>query len=209
MTDAPPPALSPRLVVAGSLFGGAALLFALRLVVVAVASSAFVFVTVLPVLLFAAALVVSVALWSVSGSGTQPGVAGASRPGRLGLRIAAVALVVVPALTAVLPPRSLLGWQIAVLFSAVEFVGLVALGLAAVVVVRVGVVPPLAGWALLVWAALAVVRQLFFTSPVWLGEASVAIAWGGQVVAVLSAAFVAVAWLVVGLGAGRRGGAPR
>ena len=199
MTDAPPPALSTRLVVAGSLFGGAALLFLLRLVVVSAASSAFVFVTVLPVLLFAAALVVSVALWLVSGSGSQQGIAGPSRPGRLGLRIAAVALVVVPVLTAVLPARSLLGWQVAVLFSAVEFIGLVALVLAAVVVVRVRVVPALAGWSLLVWAALAVVRQLFFTSPVWLGEASVVIAWGGQILAVLSAALVAVAWLLVGL----------
>jgi hypothetical protein len=186
------------LVVAGALFGVAGLVTAGRLLIGLAALSTTSLYAVLPVFAVIATLATSAGLWLVSGRG---GICATSPAGRVALRIAAVTQLLVAVLALVPAVLAAGPGSLAVLLLTV--VSVVAALVGAVLAARSGAgVRGLAGWALVSWTVVALVRTVVFSTPVGfaLGASSVtAVAYGGQVLTVLTLLFVAVAWLVVGL----------
>lgn len=92
---------------------------------------------------------------------------------------------------------------IAVLLLLLTLVSVVAVLVGAVLAARSGGgVRGVAGWALVPWAVVGLVRTVVFSTPVGfaLGASSItAVALGGQVLTVVTLLFAAVSWLVAGL----------
>jgi hypothetical protein len=186
------------LVVAGALVGLGALVTAARFLIGLAALSTISLYAVLPVFALIATLATSAGLWLVSGRG---GICATSPAGRVALRIAAVTQVLV-AVLAFIP---------AVLAAGPGTLAVLLLTLVSVVAALVGAVLAarsrdgvrgVAGWALVPWTVVALVRTVVFSTPVGfaLGASSItAVAYGGQVLTIVTLLFVAVAWLVAGL----------
>ena len=186
------------LVVAGALAGLAALVTAARFLIGLAALSSISLYAVLPVFALIATLATSAGLWLVSGRG---GICATSPAGRVALRIAAVTQVLVAVLAFI--PAVLAAGPGPLVVLLLTVVSVVAALVGAVLAARSGDgVRGLAGWALVPWTVVALVRTVVFSTPVGfaLGASSVtAVAYGGQVLTVLTLLFVAVAWLVAGL----------
>ncbi|TWX36215.1 hypothetical protein ES689_12470 [Frigoribacterium sp. ACAM 257] len=203
-SPSPHPGLERRaFVVAGALFALAALLTAARLLLGLAALSTASLFAFLPVVALVVTLATSAALWLVSG---RRGICAASPAGRVALRIAAVTQLLA-AVLALVPTVLAAGiGSMAVLL--LTLVSVVAALAGAVLAARSasgdgsgGVRGP-AGWALVAWAVVALVRTVVFSTPIGfaLGASSItAFAFGGQVLTVLALLVVAVTWLVAGL----------
>jgi len=186
------------LVVAGALVGLAALVTAARFLVGLAALSTTSLYAVLPVFALIATLATSAGLWLVSGRG---GICATSPAGRVALRIAAVTQLLVAVLALV--PAVLATGPGPLVVLLLTVVSVVAALVGAVLAARSGDgVRGLAGWALVPWTVVALARTVVFSTPVGfaLGASSVtAVAYGGQVLTVVTLLLVAVAWLVAGL----------
>ena len=185
------------LVVAGALVALAALVTAARFLIGLAALSTISLYAVLPVFALIATLATSAGLWLVSGRG---GICATSPAGRVALRIAAVTQLLV-AVLAFIPAVLAAGpGTLAVLL--LTLVSVVAALVGAVLAARSGSVRGLAGWALVPWTVVALARTVVFSTPVGfaLSASSVtAVAYGGQVLTIVTLLVVAIAWLVAGL----------
>ncbi|MBD8611641.1 hypothetical protein IFT77_14220 [Frigoribacterium sp. CFBP 13729] len=201
----PPPAAASAsagidrraLVVAGALVGLAALVTAARFLIGLAALSTTSLYAVLPVFALIATLATSAGLWLVSGRG---GICATSSAGRVALRIAAVTQVLVAVLAFI--PAVLAAGPGSLVVLLLTVVSVVAALVGAVLAARSGSVRGVAGWVLLPWAVVALVRTVVFSTPVGfaLGASSItAFAYGGQVLTIITLLLVAVAWLVAGL----------
>lgn len=186
------------LVVAGALVGLAALVTAARFLIGLAALSTISLYAVLPVFALIATLATSAGLWLVSGRG---GICATSPAGRVALRIAAVTQVLVAVLAFI--PAVLAAGPGSLVVLLLTVVSVVAALVGAVLAARSGDgVRGLAGWALVPWTVVALARTVVFSTPVGfaLGASSVtAVAYGGQVLTIVTLLVVAVAWLVAGL----------
>ena len=185
------------LVVAGALAGLGALVTAARFLIGLAALSTTSLYAVLPVFALVATLATSVALWLVSGRG---GICATSPAGRVALRIAAVTQVLVAVLALI--PAVLAAGPGPLVVLLLTVVSVVAALVGAVLAARSGSVRGVAGWVLLPWTVVALVRTVVFSTPVGfaLGASSItAFAYGGQVLTIVTLLLVAVAWLVAGL----------
>jgi len=186
------------LVVAGALVGLAALVTAARFLIGLAALSTISPYAVLPVLALIATLATSAGLWLVSGRG---GICATSPAGRVALRIAAVTQLLVAVLSLV--PAVLATGPGPLVVLLLTVVSVVAALVGAVLAARSGDgVRGLAGRALVPWTVVALARTVVFSTPVGfaLGASSVtAVAYGGQVLTIVTLLVVAVAWLVAGL----------
>ncbi|ROP78777.1 hypothetical protein EDF18_1433 [Frigoribacterium sp. PhB107] len=185
------------LVVAGALVGLGALVTAARFLVGLAALATTSLYAVLPVFALIATLATSAGLWLVSGRG---GICATSPAGRVALRIAAVTQVLVAVLALI--PAVLAAGPGPLVVLLLTVVSVVAALVGAVLAARSGSVRGVAGWVLLPWTVVALVRTVVFSTPVGfaLGASSItAFAYGGQVLTIVTLLLVAVAWLVAGL----------
>jgi hypothetical protein len=198
------PALDRRpLVAAGALLGLAALVTAGRLPVVFLSLSrpATPSASLVPEILgLVAALGIAAALWLVSG---RRGICGASPTGRSALRVAAVVQVVV-VVAALLPQGAWpAGRSLALVVVVLSLIGAVAALTGALVAARSDGLRRVAGRALVPWAAVALLRELLFSTSAGLAlvvsAGGIGVSIGFQVVTVVALLVAAVVWLVAGL----------